>query len=65
MVDFLKAHPFVSMEDYKWKLSIPMIRLMSMDNTRVDYLSEKQVKERKSKKISGDNLITDLGVPVF
>lgn len=65
MVDFLKAHPFVSMEDYKWKLSIPMIRLMSMDNTRVDYLSEKQAKERKSKKISGDNLITDLGVPVF
>ena len=65
MVDFLKANPFVTIEDYKWKLSVPMIRLMSMDNTRVDYLSDKQVKERKSKKISGENLMTDLGVPVF
>jgi hypothetical protein len=65
MVDFLKTHPFISMDDYKWKLSVPMIRLMAMDNTRVDYLSDKQIKERKSKKISGENLMTDLGVPVF
>lgn len=65
MVDFLKANPYVSMEDYKWKLSVPMIRLMSMDNTRVNYLSEKQAKARNSKHIDGNNLMTDLGVSVF
>lgn len=65
MVDFLKANPFVSMEDYKWKLSVPMIRLMSIDNTRVHYLSEKQAKKRKSQIIDGSNLMSDLGLPIF
>lgn len=65
MVDFLKANPFVTMEDYRWKLSVPLIRLMSMDNTRVHYLSEKQAKNRKSKRIDGTNLTNDLGIPIF
>lgn len=65
MVDFLKANPFVSMEDYKWGLSVPMIRLMSIDNTRVHYLTEKQAKNRKSKIIDGSNITSDLGIPIF
>lgn len=65
MVDFLKANPFVSMEDYKWRLSVPMIRIMSIDNTRVHYLTEKQAKNRKSTKIDGSNLMNDLGIPIF
>lgn len=65
MVDFLKANPFVTMEDYRWKLSVPLIRLMSMDNTRVHYLSEKQAKKRKSKRVDGTNLTNDLGIPIF
>lgn len=65
MVDFLKANPYVSMEDYKWKLSVPMIRLMSMDNTRVNYLSEKQVKQKNATKIdSVEDLMNDLGMPI-
>lgn len=65
MVDFLKANPFVTIEDYKWKLSSPMIRLMAMDNTRVHYLSEKQAQRRKDKHIDGTNLRNDLGAPIF
>lgn len=56
MVDFLKACPFVTMEDYKWKLSVPMIRLMMMDNTHVNYLTEKQVAKRKGQGIDLEKL---------
>lgn len=65
MVDFLKANPFVTMEDYKWKLSVPMIRLMSYDNTRVHYLSEKQAERKKATIVDGSDLKNDLGLPVF
>lgn len=67
MVDFLKANPFVSMEEYRWKYSVPYLRLMAVDNTRVIYLSEEQAKNKKAKKYNGDNQVelNDLGVPVF
>jgi hypothetical protein len=65
MVDFLKANPFVTMEDYKWKLSVPMIRLMSYDNTRVHYLSDKQAARKKATIVDGSDLKNDLGLPVF
>lgn len=66
MVDFLKANPFVTMEEYKWGLSVPMIRLMSIDNTRVHYLSEKQAQEKNATKIdSAEDLLNDLGMPIF
>ena len=67
MVDFLKANPFVTMEDYKWKLSFPMIRLMCSDNTRVHYLSEKEKERRKAKSVDMRNpqMLNDLGIPIF
>lgn len=65
MVDFLKANPFVTYEQYRWVLSVPMIRLMSADNTRVHYLSDKERERRKSKIIDGSNLTNDLGLPIF
>ena len=66
MVDFLKANPFVTMEEYKWGLSVPMIRLMSIDNTRVHDLSEKQAQEKNATKIdSAEDLMNDLGMPIF
>lgn len=62
MVDFLKANPFVSMEDYKWKLSSPMIRIMSCDATHINYLSEKQASMKNATIInSAEELINDLG----
>ena len=69
MVDFLKQFPFVTMDDYKWKLSVPMIRLITADNTRVRYLTERQAEERKkrgrSTHLSGKDDMTDLGIPML
>ena len=67
MVDFLKANPYVSMEDYLWKYSVPYLRLMAADNTRVHYLSDKQVEQRKTTRIGGNSSVpmTDLGIPIF
>ena len=69
MVDFLKANPFMTMEDYLWKYSIPMIKIMGMDNSHVNYLSEKQSKNRGGKTIDTKNmsieeLNNDLGTKI-
>ncbi len=65
MVDFLKANPFVTMEEYKWGLSVPMIRLMSSDNTRIHYKSDKEELAKRTKTINGNNMTNDLGIPIF
>lgn len=68
MVDFLKANPFMTMEGYLWKYSIPMIKIMGMDNSHVNYLSENQAKNRGTKVIdmsrSAEELNNDLGVKI-
>lgn len=65
MVDFLKANPFISMEQYIWDMNPAMIRIMSVDNTHVRYLSEAEKKNKNAKVSDGSNLMTDLGVPIF
>ena len=69
MVDFLKANPFMTMEDYLWKYSIPMIKIMGMDNSHVNYLSEKQAKTHRTHDLlrgatNAEELYTDLGTPI-
>lgn len=64
-MDFLKAYPNITRNEYLWELSVPMIKLMSIDNTRVHYLSEKDVKRKNAKVIDGTNLKNDLGIPIF
>ena len=65
MVDFLKANPFVTMEDYKWGLSVPMIRLMIQDNTRVHYLSDNEAKRENAVVINdAEDLMNDLGMNI-
>lgn len=62
MADTLKALPFLTVDDYKWRYSIPHIRLMTYDATRVIYLSEKQIEMRNATVInSAEDLINDLG----
>lgn len=63
MVDFLKANPFVTMEEYMWKMNPCMIKLMSIDNTRIEYRSNKKVTL-----VDGTNLnslVNDLGTPII
>lgn len=65
MVDFLKANPFVTMDDYKWGLSVPMIRLMISDNTRIHYMSEKESKIKNAVVINdAEDLMNDLGMSI-
>ena len=65
MVDFLKANPFVTMDDYKWGLSVPMIRLMITDNTRIHYMSEKEATKENAVVINdADDLMSDLGMSI-
>ena len=69
MVDFLKANPFMTMDDYLWKYSIPMIKIMGMDNSHVNYLSEKQAANRGLKNVDVNNmsieeLNNDLGTKI-
>lgn len=65
MVDFLKANPFISMEQYIWDMNPAMIRIMSVDNTHVRYFSEAEKKNKNAKVSDGSDLMTDLGVPIF
>lgn len=71
-MDFLKAYPFISIEQYKWELTVPQIKIMSYDASRVIYLSEKQAKKIKQRRNSvtfddllDDDLIADTGAPIF
>lgn len=67
MMDYLKAHPAVTMNEYMWKLSVPFIKLTSSDATHVVYLSKSQVEAMKAKKCGNGNYeaISDLGIPIF
>lgn len=73
MCDFLKAFPFVTMEQYLWEYSIPLIRLMSADVSHVLYLTEKQMKEYQAHNATNlgevytdpEKFMKDLGFPVF
>lgn len=69
MVDFLKANPSITMDEYLWKLSVPMIRIMSADFTHVEYLSENKKENTSNNEVvinsAEDVLKNDLGIPVF
>ena len=59
----------MTMDDYLWKYSIPMIKIMGMDNSHVNYLSEKEAKNRVVKNVnvnsmSVEELNNDLGVKI-
>ena len=50
-MDFLKMYPSLTIQDYIWGLSAPMIKIMTSDATQVLYLSEKQQQEYKRYKM--------------
>lgn len=70
MIDFIKANPSVSRDEYLWEWTIPQIKLASFDNTHVEYLTEKQAKIEKQRRYAmrydtAKGLATDLGIPKF
>lgn len=66
MIDFLRENPYVTREEYLWEWTISQIRLASYDFTHVKYLSEKEAKKKNAVVIdNADDLLNDLGMPVF
>ena len=67
MIDFLKANPYVTREEYMWQWSIPQIRLACTDFTHIKYLSEEQAKKNKAKAhaINTAEDLMKMGVPQF
>ncbi len=49
MIDFLKANPFVSKEEYLWEWTVPQIKLATIDTTHIEYSKSKD-KGKKGKK---------------
>ena len=70
MIDFLRANPYVSKEEYLWQWTIPQVKLASLDYSHVEHLSEEQAKAEKNRKnavriYNVMDLVNDLGIPVF
>lgn len=70
MIDFLKANPYVTKEQYMWEWTVPQIKLASFDFTHIEYLSEKEAeeyrKEKNTRKYENPmDFVNDLNVPIF
>ena len=48
MMDFLKANPHVTREQYLWNWTIPQIRLASFDSTHIEYTNKKDKNKKKN-----------------
>lgn len=55
MSDFLAAFPSISMNDYLWELSIPLITIMSCDKSRIDYDNDEKDNKQNVKVKNVDN----------
>lgn len=71
MIDFLRANTWCSQEEYKWQMTVPQIRLASMDFTHIEYLSDKEKKiDKHDNALIADNqrdfsVMSDLGIPIL
>jgi len=72
MIDFLRANTWCSQEEYKWGMTVPQVRLASMDFTHIEYLSDSEKntgdKSKNETVINGaEDLknLNDLGIPII
>lgn len=70
MMDFLKAFPSVTRDEYLWTLTVPQVKLAALDGTHIEYLTEEQVKREKMRRNAihcsdPSELVNDLGLPIF
>lgn len=73
MIDFLRSNTWCSQEEYKWGMTVPQIRLASMDFTHIEYLSDSEKKSNGGKNfgnamvLDGDDAknLNDLGIPII
>lgn len=71
MIDFLRANTWCSQEEYKWRMTVPQVRLASMDFTHIEYLSDNEKQNgslQNATVINGvEDLknLNDLGIPIL
>lgn len=70
MIDFLKAHPQITRDEYLWEWTVPQVELATIDNTHMEYLSEEQAKIERGRVMAEDmnseeNLMNDLGISIL
>lgn len=75
MIDFLRANTWCSQEEYKWQMTVPQVRLASMDFTHIEYLSDKEKQDNKKKNKAKNTTVingaedfknlNDLGIPIL
>lgn len=70
MIDFLKAHPQVTRDEYLWEWTVPQVELATIDNTHLEYLTEEQAKIERGRAVAEDmgseeNLMNDLGISIL
>lgn len=71
MIDFLRTNTWCSQEEYKWQMTVPQVRLASMDFTHIEYLSdngEQNESLQNATVINGvEDLknLNDLGIPIL
>lgn len=71
MIDFLRANTWCSQEEYKWGMTVPQVRLASMDFTHIEYLTGDRKEQGNDKDAmvidGGDDLknLNDLGIPII
>ena len=74
MIDFLRANTWCSQEEYKWRMTVPQVRLASMDFTHIEYLSDEEKKNKQNKNLKnatvldssdGNTNLNDLGIQII
>jgi S-adenosylhomocysteine hydrolase len=70
MIDFLRSNPWCSLEEYKWGLTVPQIKLAEYDFSHIEYLKTKEELAEARKDIvidDGEDLknLSDLGIPIM
>lgn len=53
----MKSLPFLTAEDYLWGYSASFIRLMAYDQSRVRYLSQKEIERKREEKEKAANAV--------
>jgi len=67
MMDFLKAYPSVTREEYMWVWTVPQIKLALTDHSHQIILSEEEAEMRNGRELIGADgqVKNDLELPVF
>lgn len=65
MVDFLRANPWCSREEYMWVMTVGQVRLSSFDFSHVQYLNKDKKKVNKIGNADDLKNMNDLGLPII